>query len=153
MCCRGCGDFVTLLTISRNFSEISKFSIFVKKIPGIRIHIAIDIDDFIVSWSLSNPIEHLEELEGGNIETFFMRKLLVLGDIEERRGEHPSPPRGTILVNVIFNYPGRLNNNNPLTNLSQESIMLGNEIKILKRSRQLLQSTILKNHFSKGHLY
>lgn len=92
MCCRGCGDFVTLLIISRNFSEISKFSIFVKKIPGIRIHIAIDIDDFIVSWSLSNPIKHLEELEGGNIETFFMRKLLVLGDIEERRGEHPSPP-------------------------------------------------------------
>lgn len=34
MCCRGCGDFVTLLIISRNFSEISKFSIFVKKIPG-----------------------------------------------------------------------------------------------------------------------
>lgn len=81
---------------SHNFSKFfGNFKIFfVKKIPGIRhIHIAIDIDDFIVSWSLSNPIEHLEELEGGNIETFFMRKLLVLGDIEERRGEHPSPPR------------------------------------------------------------
>lgn len=93
-----------------DFSEISKFSIFSKKIPRIRIHI-----DSIFSYlgRCRTRSRHLEELEGGDTETFFMRKLLVLGDIEERKGEHPSPR------NVIFNYPGRLNNNNPILRIDK----------------------------------